>query len=750
MSKLSLKTFNKILLFAAGVFFLSFFIFSYAPKAQAIDWPTVEPIYKVLSPDTSKPNCSSTAANIGAGGNTASCFTDASGNDTMGSVTVKIWGIILNIMNTLVLAALIWVAFMNILRIQIDSYAVKKILPTFIMSVVLANFSFLIARMIIDLSNVSISVFLTGSPSNGVTGAFNDILSQTPNRPVPSDNSYSGYIIVYILKQFFVIVGAVLMAILGFIFLVRNFFLYFLICVAPAAFMAMILPMTKKYFQQWWSQFWKWVFMPVISVFWLWLAGEFLAAIGANGTWVLPMAFAGICLYMAITSPFKVDKAVGSWAGLGKKVWGKTGGRVTGAAKNGFDRRYNRAKQNFTNKMMDTRLGRWYERHAAYQIFADQLPTDVRNKAKSNAERDVYQRAYSDHITGKKKLPDAAFSRVKARDRNNISENQITIRGAESEALFEQLGQLGALDRNDRLKPETKLAKFEPGKYIEIKTIVKELREQTQHNATRGTAVPIWKKLTYLGGVDERNNVRRAKYATASDIADDVLPPTPEEVTEQVGAGKDPKFKYKTTSELDAMDQSLFEYPRRRSGGPSSAIPMTGQNDQSADSSATPGQNDQPPPADGNTDFSRMEELLEQLVEQGKVSSKVSDSVAANVVKPSGETGISAGVFHMPEVSVRIKSIDPVAGEQLRTLQMRVAKANSTTSLRMAQRQELALQSVAKMLKDGQSPDEIDSLVKQGREQLAAGDTEGARKTALKINPNAEPSLNLEGEQNGQ
>jgi len=282
------------------IFLVIFFVFQSTP-AHGID-----PLWKVLKPP----------------------FAPGS----LGKIISDIWQTMMNLVNSLVLIALVYVAFMNILRVQLDSYAVKKILPTFIMAVILANFSFLISRIVIDFGSVAISIFLLGDTQTNIGSVFDGLVGEQvlpPGSQVPESN-YFMYTVSYDIKQLMAISGSILVFILAFIFLIRNYMIYFLVAIAPIAFMAMVLPMTKKYFQQWWSNMFKWVFMPVVSVFWLWLAGRFASAIEPGGIWIIPLGFVGLCFYMAITSPFKIGGAVVStWAGLGKKAWGATGGRVT-------------------------------------------------------------------------------------------------------------------------------------------------------------------------------------------------------------------------------------------------------------------------------------------------------------------------------------------------------------------------------------------------------------------------------------
>ncbi|OQB06128.1 MAG: TrbL/VirB6 plasmid conjugal transfer protein [bacterium ADurb.Bin212] len=258
-----------------------------------------------------------------------------------------LWGHTRNLVNVVVIAALVYVAFMNILRLQINNFAIKKILPTLILAIILANFSYFICRILIDFANIVIDLLMNGvqgttgagatvnSSSVGVAGAF-DFTDQS-KFPIDPNNLNRSFI--FILAEF---AGGVMILILAFLFFIRNYVIYFLIVLGPLAFMSLVLPQTKKLFDQWWNQMLKWIYLPVISIFWLWLGGMWYssgftssggsvesARTGDLNSAVLALAFAGVCYYLAITTPFKVGGAImGKYGDLGKKAWGQTGGRA--------------------------------------------------------------------------------------------------------------------------------------------------------------------------------------------------------------------------------------------------------------------------------------------------------------------------------------------------------------------------------------------------------------------------------------
>lgn len=833
---------RRILAFSAMLFFSIVVVLAFAPKAEAAD-----PIYKVLSPVD---NCT-------AGSNAlqpaADCF------DGMGKVVVQIWYTVMTAVNSLVLAMLIWVAFMNILRQQMDSYAVKKILPAFIMAVVLSNFSFLIARIMIDIGNVSISIFLDGSQTNGITGAFDGITTVLPSGPSDGTiTNYSGYIFIYMFKQLFVLVASVLILILSFLFMIRNYFLYFLIAIAPAAYMAMILPMTKKYFQQWWSQFMKWVFMPVISVFWLWLAGQFLTAISSNEIWILPMGFAGLCLYMAITSPFKVDKAVGAWGGFGKKAWNKTGGaawNATGgagvkAAKDYVGFQYgvgkNWAREKARNlpgiRNIDRAIGKGaitkdlYERKVKKQadirkkintmnFLNDKGPEWLENVRKSDpvtagrlkamlgdlgaeetgpnykdqfklkhlAERQLYYRnqdgtreradvyRIANDAEYRKRVEDY-FKKSKANDLVDPEKRGDAIAAyiASSQEIRRRQNNNRLATQNDGSMGDDEAQTIEDFYRKENEGIymVKDFRDLTIDPSETPPARRSPKKDNTNNNDDEDDDEEETTAPSsatpvpspATPSAIPFSPPLPRILTGEELAESEAAWEAEQNQQASSPTTSPFNTGKNATGGrrqraaAKAAEQAAKGKAKNEETSAEPASQDiplrppltTPPPPRQDTqqfsqetpnesgaqereqpqhsDLSRVEELLQQLVDQGG-SKADADKAMADASKPAG-FGIGASVMNIPELDVKIKGIDPVAAEQLRLLQTRVATKSSTEAMRLAHRQESTLQSIAQILKSGGRVEDFESELNQMEARMRAGDIDGAEEIAKKINPN--------------
>lgn len=250
----------------------------------------------------------------------------------------KVWLNVRNMVNVIIIAALIFIAFANILRINLNNYAIKKFLPALIFGVIAANFSYFVCQFMVDLANVAMSLLMNGAAGSananvqdiGVAGAFDfTTISIDPN------NLWKTFI--YVLAEF---AGAVVIFILAFLFIIRNYIIMFLVALSPLAFMATVLPETKTVFKQWTSWFFKWTFMPIVSLFWLWLGGMWYSSgLGVTkpepggdfNAYFVALVFAGVCYYLAITTPFKMGGAqMAMWSNMGKRALGLAG-TVTGA-----------------------------------------------------------------------------------------------------------------------------------------------------------------------------------------------------------------------------------------------------------------------------------------------------------------------------------------------------------------------------------------------------------------------------------
>ncbi len=253
---------------------------------------------------------------------------------------VEFWEFFRGLINYVLVAVLIIVAFANVLRINLDTYSVKKALPSLIVGFVLANFSLFICQAILDLAqSLSVTALDTAEAVLGVDvgaamfgGGFGTVLASVIALIIPA---------IAIGGPFGLIVGAIvailllffpILVMIGFLvlFLVRNLVLQFLVVVAPLAFIAMGVPGVQGWFSKWWSYFTLWAFMkPVAYALLVFGALIIEAEIGGDiVAYVVGILVMAAAIYVPLNSGKLVFQPLSKYAG------GFLGGRIRG----GFNR----------------------------------------------------------------------------------------------------------------------------------------------------------------------------------------------------------------------------------------------------------------------------------------------------------------------------------------------------------------------------------------------------------------------------
>ena len=282
----------------------------------------------------------------------------------------NIWRIALSLANVVVIAMLIFVATVNITHLQYDTYAIKKSLPLLIIGIIMANFSLLICRMIVDAAQVLTNTFAQdarGLTENLLCGmgfqlSSNQIYFLLLSNP---EGVVAGGLIVVILT---LVATMIAVFILAFLLWIRKFVIFLCVAVAPVAFIMYAFPPTQTVFKQWWSWFLKWTFMGPVVMFLLWAAGQIgqgNCATISGGPYSISAQFA-VCgvLYMAAVVPFKLGGGVmGAWSKFGQYVTGtKKDGYLRKPIDENIQRKKDLAKGAWGVGLGNTRVGAWMDR----------------------------------------------------------------------------------------------------------------------------------------------------------------------------------------------------------------------------------------------------------------------------------------------------------------------------------------------------------------------------------------------------
>jgi len=223
------------------------------------------------------------------------------------------WRQIIFFVNIFALFMIIAIALLNALRINIQTYAIKKTLPNLIAGIIFANLSFLFCLAILDFNDVLASFFLyTAGGADKVAKDLMHLLtfqqySQDtlfgPGIGKVSDQIVCDYtsasivaigltavvnfspeaiafvlIGIALLTILFLMLPAILFGILAIIMLIRRIIVFVLIALAPLGVLFYFFPATRGIGEKWLNTYVQWVFIPAVVFFIVSLATIFVNA----------------------------------------------------------------------------------------------------------------------------------------------------------------------------------------------------------------------------------------------------------------------------------------------------------------------------------------------------------------------------------------------------------------------------------------------------------------------------------------
>lgn len=198
----------------------------------------------------------------------------ASYNDFINSPAVTNgWVILRDLCNMFFVLILLVIAFATVLNRE--NYAMKKLLPKFIIAAILINFSRLICGIIIDFAQVVMLTFVNGFRDIGGGNLANMLgISGYLSMSADSTQEVNTLTIVgtYILALLYSIIATVVVATMLFVLVVRMVMIWIYVVLSPLPYLLSVLPATEKYASKWWDEFSKNVVAGPILAFFIWLS----------------------------------------------------------------------------------------------------------------------------------------------------------------------------------------------------------------------------------------------------------------------------------------------------------------------------------------------------------------------------------------------------------------------------------------------------------------------------------------------
>lgn len=278
----------------------------------------------------------------------------------------EIWVMTRDFLNMFFILILLFSAFGTIF--QVSKYNVKKVWLTLVLNALLVNFSYPIARFIIDISNVTMYYFLNnmfiGATANSGASILANIGNYSMLHGINNPNNFSEHQIAYLIAScIFIFIFGITLLVLAAMFLIRLISLAMLVMFSPIGFVGYIFPGTSGYATKWWNNLFKYSFFGPIMVFVMLVALKLMETISQDHirsimaksavqgvsqdqtTW-----FAQIALYtipiMILWMGMGIAQSIGIEGasvvvGKGKKfanatkgfIWKNTGGKAWGGIK---------------------------------------------------------------------------------------------------------------------------------------------------------------------------------------------------------------------------------------------------------------------------------------------------------------------------------------------------------------------------------------------------------------------------------
>lgn len=247
------------------------------------------------------------------------------------------WQLTRDLSNMFFIFMLLVIAIATILRLE--KYGAKQLLAGLIVMAILVNFSLVIARTVVDASNLLGITFMravypiditigrvleinklkspgAGSPPAQANPTFQvasdvpsavlkgnaaifppkqDPLQRALGKSANSLDQQVGEFFIQSIEFIFQLTAAYVFLALGILYIVRTVALILIFVLAPFGFVFFALPATRTYAQQWWTQLFNWSFFFPASAFLLYIAitwGFQMANFNIQGNQILNTALA--------------------------------------------------------------------------------------------------------------------------------------------------------------------------------------------------------------------------------------------------------------------------------------------------------------------------------------------------------------------------------------------------------------------------------------------------------------------------
>ena len=241
------------------------------------------------------------------------------------------WETVRDFANLFFALILLFVAISTVLDVgSLSNYSAKRMLPNFIATVLLINFSKSIVAVFIDISQIVMLEFYNAIIAGGGTGLQDTLMSQSSMASLKDNNWWDGVGNVGALQTnlltiflMIIVAGTTLWIALG--LWIRVVKIWVSIMISPLAFMSITFPPLKSVWSQWYSTLQTVLVEGPMLLFFLYLAVVVLRASGLNSiaTGKLDVASYTISIVLFMYAKMESEKAAASAPAFAKNIVNK-------------------------------------------------------------------------------------------------------------------------------------------------------------------------------------------------------------------------------------------------------------------------------------------------------------------------------------------------------------------------------------------------------------------------------------------
>jgi hypothetical protein len=243
----------------------------------------------------------------------------------------QVWNSLRTLANVAFILIFLVIIFANTLSLNVDAYAVKKVLPRLVAAALLVQFSFLLSAIMIDISNV-LGGGVEALINTAITGHFNagpahDMAASQGalHQALIIGGAGVGLIALFGVPtiMLFAVLAVIAILTIFFTLVLRKLIIAVCLVASPLAFAAMVLPGTERFFKMWYTNFIRALIMYPLIVLFL-ATGNIMADVsgsasnGGASNQILELVGAAfpIIVFFAIPSTFAMAGGImGSVAG---------------------------------------------------------------------------------------------------------------------------------------------------------------------------------------------------------------------------------------------------------------------------------------------------------------------------------------------------------------------------------------------------------------------------------------------------